>query len=142
MSSRLSSGVGALAVLLVAGHAFAQAGDEEFTPSGRPQKAEAGKSRLARTMSLGATAESVLAAGRELNPALRAAALETSAAAAKAAGADKLDDPTISDSYQYWRDPNVFSAHAVMVTQAIPLWGKRDLRRTAFSRSSPAARLR
>jgi hypothetical protein len=67
---------------------------------------------------LGATLESVLAAGRQLNPALRAAALETSAAAAKAAGADALDDPTLSDSYQYYRNPNVFSGHAVMVTQA------------------------
>jgi hypothetical protein len=60
----------------------------------------------------GATVESALAAGRRLNPALRAAALDTSAAAAKAAGADALDDPMISDSYQYYRNPNVFSGHA------------------------------
>jgi hypothetical protein len=26
---------------------------------------------------------------------------------------------------------NVFSGHAIMVTQAFPLWGKRDLRREA-----------
>ena len=37
----------------------------------------------------------------------------------------------ISDSYQYYRNPNVFSGHAVTVTQAFPLWGKRDLRREA-----------
>jgi len=80
---------------------------------------------------LGATVESVLAVGRQLNPALRAAALDTSAAAAKATGADALDDPIISDSYQYWRDPGVFSGHAVMVTQAFPLWGKQNLRREA-----------
>src|SRR4029077_2541497 len=80
---------------------------------------------------LGATVESVLLAGRQLNPALRAAALDTATAAAKAAGADALDDPTISDSYQYYRNPNVFSGHAIMVTQAFPLWGKRDLRREA-----------
>jgi outer membrane protein TolC len=89
---------------------------------------------------LGATVESVLAAGRGLNPALRAAALDTSAAAAKAAGADALDDPVISDSYQYWRDPNVFSGHAIMVTQAFPLWGKRSLRREAALAELDAAR--
>jgi outer membrane protein TolC len=89
---------------------------------------------------LGATLESVLAAGRQLNPALRAAALETSAAAAKAAGADALDDPIISDSYQTYRNPNVFSGHAVMVTQAVPLWGKRELRREAALADLDAAR--
>jgi outer membrane protein, heavy metal efflux system len=80
---------------------------------------------------LGATVESVLAAGRQLNPTLRAAALDTSAAASKAAGADALDDPTISDSYLYYRNPGVFSGHAIMVTQAFPFWGKRSLRREA-----------
>jgi outer membrane protein TolC len=89
---------------------------------------------------LGATVESVLAVGRGLNPALRAAALDTSAAAAKAAGADALDDPVISDSYQYWRDPGVFSGHAIMVTQAFPLWGKRSLRREAALAELDAAR--
>src|SRR4029077_18241703 len=80
---------------------------------------------------LGATPEGLLAAGRRLSPSLRATVLDTKAAAAKAGGADALDDPTISDSYQYWRDPGVFSGHAVMVTQAFPLWGKRSLRRQA-----------
>ena len=49
---------------------------------------------------LGATVDGLLAAGRRLSPALRAAALDMAAAAAKAGGADALDDPTISDSYQ------------------------------------------
>src|SRR5262249_779351 len=89
---------------------------------------------------LGATLESVLVAGRQLNPALRAAALETSAAAAKAPGADPLDHPTPSDSYQYYRNPNVFSGHSIMVTQAFPLWGKRDLRREAAVADLDAAR--
>ncbi len=78
---------------------------------------------------LGATAETLLAAGRRLNPSLQAAALDTEAAAAKAGGADRLDDPTISDSYQYYKDPGVFSAHTVMLSQSFPLWGKRSLRR-------------
>ena len=117
-----------------------EAGDKEHVFAGKARKSQGDESRAPRSAALGATVESLLAAARELNPALRAAALESSAAAAKAAGADKLDDPTISDSYQYWRDPNVFSGHAVMVTQAIPLWGKRDLRREAALADLDAAR--
>jgi outer membrane protein TolC len=104
--------------------------------AGKPQRSAV----RAEPTPLGATLESVLAAGRQLNPALRAAALETSAAAAKAAGADALDDPTLSDSYQYYRNPNVFSGHAIMVTQAVPLWGKRGLRREAALADLDAAR--
>ena len=89
---------------------------------------------------LGATVEGLLAAGRRLSPALRAAALDTEAAAARASGADRLDDPTITDSYTYYKDPNVFSAHTVMLTQAFPLWGKRDLRRQAALADVDASR--
>jgi outer membrane protein TolC len=92
---------------------------------GAPTKAQPGDAPL------GATAESLLAAGRRLSPALRAAALDTEAASAKAGGSDALDDPTISDSYTYYRDPGVFSAHTVMLSQSFPLWGKRSLRRQA-----------
>ncbi len=89
---------------------------------------------------LGATVESFLAAGRRLSPALRAAALDTEAASARAGGADRLDDPTISDSYTYYKDPGVFSAHTVMLTQAFPLWGKRSLRRQAAIADVDASR--
>ena len=58
----------------------------------------------------------------------------------RASGADALDDPTISDSYQYYKDPGVFSAHTVMLTQSFPLWGKRDLRREAALADVDAAR--
>ena len=51
---------------------------------------------------LGATVEALREAGRQLSPALRAAALDTSAASAKAGGADALDDPTITDNYTYY----------------------------------------
>jgi outer membrane protein TolC len=131
MSSRFSAGAAAFAIILAAGHASAAAQDQK--PSARPQKVSGTAKSAAQIpfAPLGATVDSVLAAGRQLNPALRAAALDTSAAAAKAAGADALDDPTISDSYQYYRNPNVFSGHAIMVTQAFPLWGKQSLRREA-----------
>jgi outer membrane protein, heavy metal efflux system len=127
MPSRLLAGAAALAVILSVNYAW---GESRFKAAGKPQTADTTKSAGGITP-LGATLESVLTAGRRLNPALRAAALETSAAAAKAAGADALDDPMISDSYQYYRNPNVFSGHAITVTQAFPLWGKRDLRREA-----------
>jgi outer membrane protein, heavy metal efflux system len=141
MPSRLLAGAAALAIILSVKHAWGETQQAHSKAARKPQQADtitsAGRARL---KPLGATLESVLAAGRQLNPALHAAALETSAAAAKAAGADALDDPTLSDSYQYYRNPNVFSGHAVMVTQAFPLWGKRDLRREAALADLDAAR--
>ena len=89
---------------------------------------------------LGADLGGLLAAGRRLSPALRAAALETAAASAKAEGAGRLADPTISDSYQYYRDPGVFSGHSVMLSQHFPLWGKLSLRRQAALDDVDAAR--
>jgi hypothetical protein len=44
------------------------------------------------------------------------AAFDTSAVAAKAAGADAPDDPAMSDSYSYYRDPGVFGGDAIMTT--------------------------
>ncbi len=141
MPTRLLAGAAALAIILSAGHARGEADHANSKAAGKTQDADTIKSAGRTKLSpLGATLESVLAAGRQLHPALRAAALETSAAAAKAAGADALDDPIISDSYQYYRNPNVFSGHAVMVTQAFPLWGKRELRREAALADLDAAR--
>jgi len=141
MSSRFFVGAAALAIILSVGQASAAAQDQSFKPAEKPQKRGTGKLAIpVQPTPLGATVESVLAAGRQLNPALRAAALETSAAAAKADAAGRLDDPTVSDSYQYWRDPGVFSGHAIMVTQAFPLWGKLDLRREAALAELEAAR--
>ena len=100
----------------------------------------AGRAQAQTREALGGSVQGLIAAGRELSPALRAAALEREAAAARASGAGALDDPVISDSYQYYKDPGVFSAHTVMVTQAFPLWGKRDLRREAAQADVDAAR--
>jgi cobalt-zinc-cadmium efflux system outer membrane protein len=132
MSSRFFAGAAAFAIILAAGHASAAAQDQHFAAAGTPRKVNgAAKSAASRPEPLGATVDSVLAVGRQLNPALRAMALDTSAAAAKAAGAGALDDPVISDSYSSYRNPGVFSGHSIMVTQAFPLWGKRSLRREA-----------
>ena len=89
---------------------------------------------------LGSSVEGLLAASRQLSPSLRAAALDTAAVAAKAEGADALDDPMLSASYQYYRNPNVFSGTAITVSQSFPLWGKRDLRRQAALADTAAAR--
>jgi hypothetical protein len=124
MSSRLLSGAGALVIIVAAGHALAAAEDQRFRPVAKPQKAAIGKPPAPRFAALGATVESVLAAGRQLNPALLAAALDTATAAAKAAGADALDDPMISDSYQHYRNPNVFSGRAITVTRGMRAAGE------------------
>jgi cobalt-zinc-cadmium efflux system outer membrane protein len=89
---------------------------------------------------LGANVEGLLTAARQLSPGLRAAALDTAAAQAKAEGADALDDPMFNAGYQYYRNPTVFSGVAVTVTQSFPLWGKRDLRRQAALADMAAAR--
>ncbi|MGH6843053.1 MAG: hypothetical protein ACREDV_13380, partial [Methylocella sp.] len=130
MSPRFFAGAAALVAILATWYALAA--DQDQKAPAKPRKVSGTKSASQiQSEPLGATVESVLLAGRQLNPALRAAALETSAAAAKAAGADALDDPTISDMYWYNRNPNVYSGHAITVTQAIPLWGKLSLRREA-----------
>jgi outer membrane protein TolC len=89
---------------------------------------------------LGATLAGLIAAGNDLSPVLQAAALDTQAAAARAGGAGALDDPTVSDSYEYYNDNGVFSAHTVMVSQSFPLWGKRSLRRQAALADVDASR--
>ncbi|MGH6937309.1 MAG: hypothetical protein ACRED2_14280, partial [Methylocella sp.] len=100
MSSRFSSGAVALAMIFTVGQVSAAKEDQHFKPVGKPQKAATGKLVVPmRPAPLGATVETVLAAGRQLNPALRAAALDTLAAAAKVENAAALDDPMISDSY-------------------------------------------
>jgi outer membrane protein, heavy metal efflux system len=132
MPCRLLAGATGLAMILSVSQAWGEAQHVRLKAAGKLANADTTKIvERAQLTPLGATLESVLAAGRQLNPTLRAAVLETSAAAAKAAGADALDDPTLSDSYQYYRNPNVFSGHAIMITQAFPLWGKRDMRREA-----------
>ncbi len=90
--------------------------------------------------SLGATVDGLLIAGRRLSPTLRASALDTQAAAAKASGADALDDPTVSDNYQYYQNGGLFSAHTVMLSQSFPLWDKRNLRRQAALADVDASR--
>ena len=84
---------------------------------------------------LGSRVEDLLAAVRNLNPEVAAAALEREAATAKIAQAGALDDPTFS----FMRDQS-FRQTFVTVSQEFPLWGKRTLRREVAEAQATAAR--
>ncbi|MBL6612436.1 MAG: TolC family protein [Reyranella sp.] len=89
----------------------------------------------------GATLESLLEVAHRLSPTLKAAALETSAAAARADRADALDDPTLS--LQTMQVPGHMAGMdqtTILLQQEFPLWGKRDLRKSAALAMLDAAR--
>ncbi len=88
----------------------------------------------------GATVEGLLALGHRLSPALRAAALDTASASARAEAAGALDDPVLSENYQRYRSGSLFSMNFITVSQTFPLWGKRDLRHRAALADVDAAR--
>lgn len=90
----------------------------------------------------GATVESVLALSRRLSPELRAAALDTEAAAARADAAGRLDDPTfraMSDEVDRTSGPRINKTY-LSVEQEFPLWGKLELQRSAALSAVDAAR--
>lgn len=88
----------------------------------------------------GATVESLLTLGHQLSPTLRARTLETEAASARVKVAGALDDPTLSENYQYYRSGGLFSMNFITVSQTFPLWGKRDLRQQEAQAEVDAAR--
>ncbi|WP_157999413.1 TolC family protein, partial [Nitrospirillum viridazoti] len=91
---------------------------------------------------LGANLDGLLDAARHLNPTLQAAALETAAADAEASAAGALDDPTFrinSDEVDRTSGPRINKTY-ITVEQEFPLWGKRDLRRSAALAAVDAAR--
>lgn len=94
------------------------------------------------TGSLGATVESVLAAGRSLSPQVKAAVLETQAAAARADAAGALPDPTftVTDDEVDRTGGRRINKTYFMFGQTFPLWGKRDLQRSAAVQAIDAAR--
>ena len=121
---RSSSYCGVLAVAIVA--ALIASGPASAQDAGAP----------------GATVESVLALGRRLSPELRAAALDTEAAAARADAAGRLDDPTfraMSDEVDRTSGPRINKTY-LSIEQEVPLWGKLELRRSAALAVVDAAR--
>ncbi|MEE3624161.1 TolC family protein [Nitrospirillum sp. BR 11752] len=131
--ARTATAVSALSLLLAvnAGAADLPAPDTPLPNASSPNAS-----------SLGATLDSLLDAGRRLNPSVQAAALRTAAADAEASVADALDDPTLrinSDEVDRTSGPRINKTY-IMVEQDFPLWGKRELRRRAAQAAVDGAR--
>jgi len=129
-----------LIATLAASPALARAPGDSGTAAIVVSAAPAGVLAPGNAGVLGATVDGLLAAGRQLSPQLRAAALEAEAAADKAEAAGTLEDPVLSENYQRYRSGGLFSMNFITVTQTFPLWGKRDLRRRAALAEVDAAR--
>lgn len=87
---------------------------------------------------VGATVDDLVAIARRMNPDLQVSALEADAAAAKVVGSDSLADPKIQTVIMDWpRDrpgylpanPLAGTTKKIYLSQELPFWGKRDLRR-------------
>jgi cobalt-zinc-cadmium efflux system outer membrane protein len=90
---------------------------------------------------IGATVESVLDAAHGLSPTLRASALDTAAASARADRADALANPTFNvQSMQVPGNRASMDQTTIMLQQEFPLWGKRGLRKSAALAMLDAAR--
>src|SRR5260221_4225148 len=92
----------------------------------------------------GASVGELLAMAHRLNPELAARALDTDAAAAKAAGAGSLDDPTFritSDEVDRTGGSRI-NKMIYSIEQEFPLWGKREVRRGIAEAEVTGARSR
>jgi outer membrane protein TolC len=101
-----------------------------------------GAARAEDDGTLGATADGLLAAGRNLSPELRAWALQVDAASARVDAAGALADPSfrvMSDEVDRTGGPRINKTY-LSFEQEFPLWGKRDLRHSAALAAVDAAR--
>jgi outer membrane protein TolC len=90
---------------------------------------------------IGATVGSVLDAAHRLSPTLRAAALDTTAASARADRADALPNPMFNvQTMQVPGNRASMDQTTAMLQQEFPLWGKRGLRKSAALAMLDAAR--
>jgi outer membrane protein TolC len=88
---------------------------------------------------VGATVDDLIAIARSMSPELQIAALEAAAAAARVGGAGSLADPKVSLTVEDWStnrnggsfpsNPASQTTKKLRVSQELPFWGKRDLRR-------------
>jgi len=87
---------------------------------------------------IGTSVDELVAMARDLNPDLKVAALEAAAAAAKVEGAGSLPDPKIQLEIENWprnrpgylpQDDFSGASRTVTLSQELPFWGKRGLRR-------------
>lgn len=95
----------------------------------------------------GRSVESVHSWLLEHNPELRALGLEAEAARARIVPAGALPDPSASislrglDPEEPWRRPDMGREIGYSVRQQFPLWGKRELARTAARQEADASEL-
>jgi cobalt-zinc-cadmium efflux system outer membrane protein len=90
---------------------------------------------------IGSTVESVLDAAHRLSPTLRAAALDSVAASARADRADALADPMFNvQTMQVPGSRASMDQTTIMLQQEFPLWGKLGLRKSAALALLDAAR--
>jgi outer membrane protein TolC len=95
----------------------------------------------ADTGALGANVEGLLDAAHRLSPTLRAAALDSAAASARADRADTLADPMLNvQTAQVPGGQNRMDQTTILLQQEFPLWGKLGLRRSAALAMLDAAR--
>ena len=88
---------------------------------------------------VGATVNDLIAMAKAMSPEVQISALEAEAALAKVDGAGSLADPKLSWGYEDWNNnpnggnvpsnPASRTTKKLRLTQELPFWGKRDLKR-------------
>jgi cobalt-zinc-cadmium efflux system outer membrane protein len=88
---------------------------------------------------VGGTVDDLLSIARQMSPELQIAVLEAAAALAKVDGAGSLADPKVSLSVEDWNtnrsgsyfpsNPAASTTKKLRISQELPFWGKRDLKR-------------
>ncbi|MBI4966494.1 MAG: TolC family protein [Rhodospirillales bacterium] len=96
------------------------------------------RSQEAHPGAIGRNIDELIAIARSMNPEIQVMALEADAATAKAAGAGSLADPKIQFAVEDWRrdfpsyapaGSTAYTTKKLRLTQELPFWGKRDLKR-------------
>jgi len=100
---------------------------------------------------VGASIADLIAIARQMNPDLQVAALEAEAAAARIEGAGSLADPKVQFLVMDWPSNNYIpnnplsgTTKKIYLSQELPFWGKRDLKReiaTAGARKAALLRV-
>ena len=88
---------------------------------------------------VGATVDDLIAIAKAMSPEVQISAMEAEAALAKVDGAGSLADPKLSWGYEDWNsnpnggnvpsNPASRTTKKLRLTQELPFWGKRDLKR-------------
>ncbi len=120
----------AVTVLVAVGLMFASAARAEESQHRHDHQANA---------AVGGTVDDLISIARQMSPELQIAALEAAAALAKVDGAGSLADPKVSLAIEDWSsnrnggnfpsNPASQTTKKLRVSQELPFWGKRDLKR-------------